>query len=168
MGRIERLSVAVLVADRPASPGEEPTPWDADSLALFASLARQAVGFSEERGDQITVNSAPFRLGDPGPEPAGRWIAPEWVLLLATLARGAAVLLALLLFARLVVRPALGALEKQTEVRLPARVSELEAEMAGALPGAGAQAPVPEHAGQASSLRTEEGVRTLRNWLNQG
>jgi flagellar M-ring protein FliF len=168
MGRIERLSVAVLVADRPANPGEEATAWDADSLALFGSLAKQAVGFDEERGDQISVNSAPFRLSDPGPEPAGPWLAPEWVLLLATLARGAAVLLALVLFARLVVRPALGALDKQSEVRLPARVSELEAEMAGALPGAGAQAPVPEQAGQASNLRTEEGVRTLRNWLNQG
>jgi hypothetical protein len=90
------------------------------------------------------------------------------VLLLATLARGAAVLLALLLFARLVVRPALGVLGKQSEVRLPARVSELEAEMAGALPGTGAHEPIAEQAGQASNVRTEEGVRTLRNWLNQG
>jgi flagellar M-ring protein FliF len=167
MGRIERLSVAVLVADRPAPAGEEPTPWDADSLVLFESLAKQAVGFSEKRGDQITVNSAPFRQSDPGPEPSGPFLSPEWVLLLSTLARGAAVLLALVLFAKLVVRPALGAIREGGGAQLPARVSDLEAEMAGALPGTGAQTPVPDQAGQAASVRTEEGVRTLRNWLNQ-
>ncbi len=167
MGRIERLSVAVLVTDRPPSPGEEPAPWDADALLQFEALAKQAVGFSEERGDQITVNSAPFRLADPGPEPTGPWLPPEWVLLLGTVARGAAVLLALLLFARLVVRPALSALGGSAGARLPARVSDLEAGIAGALPGTGAQAGVPEQAGPARNVRTEEGVRTLRNWLNQ-
>jgi flagellar M-ring protein FliF len=168
MGRIERLSVAVLVADRPASSGEEPKPWDAETLALYESLAKQAVGFSEERGDRITVHSAPFRVAPPGPEPAGPWLAPEWVLLLSTLARGAAVLVALLLFARLVVRPLLGVVGKSAEVRLPARVSDLEARMAGALPGTGTGTPLPDQAGGATHVRTEEGVRTLRNWLNQG
>ena len=98
-----------------------------------------------------------------------RELLPQWApLLLATLARGAA-LVALVLFARLVVRPALGALDNaRARSGSPRASRSSRREMAGALPGAGAQAPVPEQAGQASNLRTEEGVRTLRNWLNQG
>ncbi len=95
-------------------------------------------------------------------------ISPEWVLLLGTLARGGAVLLALMLFARLVVSPTLGALRESAGTQLPARVSDLEAEMAGALPAAGSQTPVLDQAAQAANMRKEEGVRTLRNWLDQG
>ena len=166
MGRIERLSVAVLVADRaPEEGATDPRPWEPTELALFESLARQAVGFSEDRGDQITVQSAPFHLPDLDVEEGGAWLPREWVLLLSTLARGAVLVVALLLFVRLVFRPALRVVGESSGPQLPARVSELEADMVGAGAVAGA---VPEQVSSVPSVRADEGVRTLRNWLNQG
>ncbi|MGI9592878.1 MAG: flagellar basal-body MS-ring/collar protein FliF, partial [Myxococcota bacterium] len=99
-GQIQRLSIAVLVADRAeGAEGAEPVAWDADSLTLFEELARQATGFDEKRGDQITVRSAPFRLPETEPmlEPSF-W--PEWAPLLRLLAKAAFGLLALVMFGR--------------------------------------------------------------------
>lgn len=164
MGRIKRLSVALLVADKlPEAPDAVAEPWDVDTLSLFESIARQAVGFDEKRGDEISVKSAPFRTPiielDDG---VSFW--PDWSPLLVAVARGAAALLALLVFARMVVRPVLDALPSPESVQLPARLSELE--MAGGAPGVGAGSA----AGALPDKRpnTEEGVRALRNWLNQG
>ena len=72
---------------------------------------------------------------------------------------------ALLLFVRLVFRPALRVVGESSGPQLPARVSELEADMVGAGAVAGA---VPEQVSSVPSVRADEGVRTLRNWLNQG
>lgn len=172
-GRLDRLSIAVLVAERP---GEEPgttRPWDAESLSLFESLTRQAVGFDEDRGDRITVTSAPFRAPDIALDEEGTLLRPEWVLLLMTLARGAAILVALVLFARLVVRPALEALARAPTRELPARVSELEADFATAQAAAAPSVPaarrtVAEQIGASAGGPSEESIKTLRNWLNQG
>jgi flagellar M-ring protein FliF len=168
MGRIERLSVAVLVAD-PLGPDGAATggSWDEERLLRFESLAKQAVGFSDDRGDQITVTTAPF------PAPAGEFeeegfFGPEWVLFVSNLVRAVAVLLGLVVFGRLIVRPALAMLSREDQPQLPARVSELEAAAAGIgeIP-----APPPSLAaqiGQAAALRSEDSVKTVRNWLNQG
>lgn len=64
LGTVDRLSVAVLLDEKPVidaegNPGREPL--SEAELERVASLVRQAVGFDAERGDTIDVISAPFR-----------------------------------------------------------------------------------------------------------
>lgn len=80
-GRITRLSVAVLLNDRP----EEQGPWQADELARVQSLVQSAVGFDPGRGDMISVTAVPFdpaatnpTATSPAPEPG----ILEWVRVL--------------------------------------------------------------------------------------
>ena len=69
-GSIERLSVAVVVNERPAplpadgktpAPGSAPTiPYTAQELDRMLNLVRSAVGYNEARGDVVTVAPARF------------------------------------------------------------------------------------------------------------
>lgn len=60
-GRINRLTVAVVV-DHLRPVGEvEPQPWTEQELAALTRLVRDAVGFDPARGDSIEVINAPFR-----------------------------------------------------------------------------------------------------------
>ena len=186
MGRIERLSIAVLVADPVAGEGDGPAAegaggdaegegaaaWSAEDLDRFEELARQAVGFSERRGDQITVKSAPFR------SPTGEFaeeglLGPELLLLLASVLRVLGLVVGLVVFGRFVVKPMLGSLASAAPSGLPARVSELEARLASAAQGAGeaqlAGGPEVQSAGALpSGARSDEAVQAIRSWLNQG
>lgn len=171
MGQIERLSIAVLVADQvPKEEGAEPVPWSEESITLFTELAQQAVGFDEKRGDQITVNSAPFRT--PSEEiPEDGFLTPQVLFLIGTVVRVIAVVLAFLLFARLVVRPVLDTVAAAAPLpaTLPATVGELDGQGA-ALAAGGDQSALgagPIDEGPIAAVRTDEGVQTLRNWLNQ-
>ncbi len=167
MGEIERLSIAVLIADKlPEETGGDALPWDDESIALFTSLARQAVGFDEKRGDQITVSSAPFRT--PGGEiPEDGLLTPQILFLIGTVVRVVAVVLALLLFARLVVRPVLDTIEAATPAPLPATVADFEASALAAPASAGQLSEGSIDQGPIAAVQTDEGVQTLRNWLNQ-
>jgi flagellar M-ring protein FliF len=69
-GRIKRLSVAVAVDDvvTPGADGAPPafTARSQQDLQRIEALVRSAIGFSEERGDQVTVVNARFaRTADP-------------------------------------------------------------------------------------------------------
>ena len=76
-GTISRLSVAVLVDDRPAvaeAPDEEGAETAAaesavapEDIARYEALIKEAVGFDEQRGDSVVVMNAAFR--DPGDLP---------------------------------------------------------------------------------------------------
>lgn len=61
-GEVRRLSVAVLVNDNWVTQGGKPTPLarSADEIAKFEELVKRVVGFNEERGDSLKVDSAPF------------------------------------------------------------------------------------------------------------
>jgi flagellar M-ring protein FliF len=68
--RIERITTAVLVNDRPVIPpdGEgEVTyePRSAQELSRLEALVRNAVGINQGRGDAISVVNVPFDLGQP-------------------------------------------------------------------------------------------------------
>lgn len=117
VGRVRRLTVAVVVDNVPNVPaavaeGEEapegePAPFralTAEELQRIEALVRQAVGFSEERGDVVTVVNAPFVA----PEPLEEVAAPIWenplVWQVGRIAVGA---LLVLLVVLLVIRPTL-------------------------------------------------------------
>ncbi len=164
MGRLQRLSIAVLVADpAPETEGEDPVPWSPEDLGRFEALARQAVGFDEKRGDQITVQSAPFRSPSPVLESEPSFW-PQWSPLLVAIARGLFALLALVLFARFIVRPLTASLPGSAAgPQLPARLGDLEPELA-VEGGLDVSATIPSNTGP----QAEDGARALRNWLNQG
>lgn len=76
-GAITRLTVAVLVNAIPAAEGAKgPTPRDETELAALRDLVASAVGYSEERGDQITIRSLAFETPAPvGSEPPAGLLA---------------------------------------------------------------------------------------------
>ena len=64
-GAVKRLSVAVVVDGVTAPPGADGkpgayTPRSAEEMQRIEQLVRSAVGFSQERGDQITVTNLQF------------------------------------------------------------------------------------------------------------
>lgn len=63
-GRVNRLSVAVVVDDRvkvdPKTGETSLMPWNADELARFTRLVQDAVGFNASRGDSVSVVNVPF------------------------------------------------------------------------------------------------------------
>lgn len=121
-GQVERLSAAVVVDYRqtPADqPEGEPTAaaLDEDELAQVERLVRQALGFSEARGDQVTVVNRPFAdQASPETELAW-WQRPELQRLAFGLGRYLLVGLALLLLYLLILRPLI---RRYTERPLPA------------------------------------------------
>jgi flagellar biosynthesis/type III secretory pathway M-ring protein FliF/YscJ len=82
-GAIERVTVAVVVAERPApqpadgkgfGPGVPTTiPYSKEELDRMLQLVRSAVGYNEARGDVVTV--APARFETLAPEPPKAWYA---------------------------------------------------------------------------------------------
>lgn len=164
-GTLQRLTVAVLIDGRGTDGGEA---WGAESLREFEELAKRAVGFSEERGDQLTITTAPFRIGDAGDGfeggGAGEWLSPQAWALLGQGVRGALALAALVLFALLVVRPLAGAVGGAALPGLPMRVEELETQLAGESLPASASMPDPA---ELVRTRASESVRAIQSWLQQ-
>lgn len=72
-GSIRKLSIAVAVdgITTPGAEGEEPTytPRSAEEIAQIENLVRTAVGFDEDRGDQISVVNVRFATLDVEPLP---------------------------------------------------------------------------------------------------
>lgn len=151
-GKVERLSIAVLLDGKPVvvgaggaeapegEPGEAPafTPWSSDELAEFEQLAKRAVGFSAERGDEISVINAPFHaleateFDEPSP------LTPDLIALLMTVLQGIAFVIGLFLFSRLFVRPlasAVGGNEsaavKDLRKEVMAKLATVQLELAG-------------------------------------
>jgi len=149
VGRTRRLTVAVVVDNVPNIPaavaeGEEapetaPPPFrslTAEELQRIETLVKQAVGFSEPRGDVVSVINAPFVL----PEPLEEIVTPIWenplVWQIGRIAIGALLVL-LLLFT--VVRPAMKQLlaapvRRNADGSDPAYAQGGENAAAGALP----------------------------------
>ncbi len=109
-GQISRVTVAVVVAERPAPPPADgkplapgaPTtqPYTQQELDRMLNLVRSAVGYNEERGDVVTV--APARFETLAPEPPKPWYADPDIQNVIKIAIAAFVIIVFLLA---VVRP---------------------------------------------------------------
>jgi flagellar M-ring protein FliF len=102
-GRLKRLTVAVLVDNLRATAEDgtvTETPLSPEQLENVTRLVKDAVGFSESRGDSVNVVNASFR-GDPKPEDIATDKIPLWeqplVRDIAKLLSGLIVLLVLVL-----------------------------------------------------------------------
>lgn len=134
-GRIQRLSVAVVVDDKIVlneEGQEQREPWTEVEIERMETLVRDAVGFSAARGDSVNVLNSPFRVSDieSFELPEIPWWQEDWVL--SYLKQGAGVLVILVLIFGLL-RPVLKSL-----ARTGGRISEeQEAQELAALEAAG-------------------------------
>lgn len=163
LGTLQRLDVAVLIDSSSTAAGEDG--WDDGALQEFEDLAKHAIGFSGERGDQIAVRTAPFHAIELGEEETSPF-SPELLLLASMALRFLGVLVALVLFARLVVKPLVGRLAAAPAMT-PMRARDLELQLAGSAAGV-----LPEGSAASGSapirLATEENMQALRSWLKEG
>ncbi|WP_163575922.1 flagellar basal-body MS-ring/collar protein FliF [Halomonas faecis] len=107
-GRVERLSAAVVVDYREErnDDGEwEPTPLSDEEIAQIERLIRQAMGFSQARGDEIEVVNSPFSRATDDDEAIEWWQSPEVHALALTIGRYLLVALGILLTYLLILRP---------------------------------------------------------------
>lgn len=91
LGRIKKLSVAVIVDDKLVykqdAKGKRTStyvPRQPEELRKIRDLVNAAVGFNQERGDQVTVENLPFQIldfpaADEAPAPVG-WTQQYWEL----------------------------------------------------------------------------------------
>lgn len=109
-GQVERLSVAVVVDYRQGvDDNGQPTaePLSEEQLTRINQLARQAMGFSAERGDGLEVVNSPFTRVEPEDQQRAWWQDPFWQEFLFSMGRWLLVGLAALLLYLLVLRPML-------------------------------------------------------------
>ncbi|TDO16793.1 MULTISPECIES: flagellar basal-body MS-ring/collar protein FliF [Halomonas] len=107
-GQVERLSAAVVVNYRPVADDQgvmQPTPLSEVEINQIEQLVRQAMGFSQARGDEIAVVNSPFTRTTPKIEPLPWWQQPDLQQLALTLGRYLLVALAVLLLYLLILRP---------------------------------------------------------------
>ena len=79
VGQIQRLSVAVLVDNKPPASGRgEGEPLAQEELDSLTELVKQAVGFNEVRGDTISMLNSAFQVQPAlrAPEPPSLWERP--------------------------------------------------------------------------------------------
>jgi flagellar M-ring protein FliF len=104
-GELQRLSISVVI-DAPSITNDEgeqvPQPLTADQIERFESLVKTAVGFDEQRGDNVTVIGMAFQLQEEIPE------APLWEQTWAQdLARQSLLAILALVFILVVLKPAI-------------------------------------------------------------
>jgi flagellar M-ring protein FliF len=169
MGAVRKLSVAVLVDGTWTGEGEARTfvARPQEEIDRYRELIKRAVGFNEERGDQIEVASAPFR------EPAAVE-APEAPGLVGRLGEFSEVLwrvaglIVVLLVLMTVVRPFLLAMANRAPVTVAQPYLPLptaRATVGG--PPSGADLPVPAGMLQMASQNPERTAEVIRQWLGQ-
>ncbi|WP_318357637.1 flagellar basal-body MS-ring/collar protein FliF [Enterobacter sp.] len=78
VGDVQRLSVAVVVNYRQLADGK-PLPLTADQLKQIEDLTREAMGYSEQRGDTLNVVNSQFNATDDGEPEIPLWKQP-WVI----------------------------------------------------------------------------------------
>lgn len=82
VGRLRRLSVAVLVDNLPKTDPKTrkttPTPLSKEEMAKVEALVKEAVGFDAARGDSVSVENAAFAASEaPALAPLPLWQRPE-------------------------------------------------------------------------------------------
>ncbi len=163
-GVIQRLSVAVLIDNRPAVGGGPGEPLTQEELDSLTDLSMRAVGFDEARGDTISVLNSAFQT-----LPAVPPVEPPGLLeqsFIWDMARQGVVAVLVLVLALVIVRP----MVRQLTTPQPALFGGAAA--AGVLPGPSAQPALPmsyaervEAARDVASQDPRQVAEVVRNWV---
>jgi flagellar M-ring protein FliF len=167
MGAVKKLSVAVLVDGTWTGEGDarQFVPRPQEEIDRYRELIKRAVGFNEDRGDQIEVASAPFQA------PAALE-APEAPGMLAKVGEFSEVLwrlagiLVVMIVVLTVIRPFLLAMASRAP--LAAEAPYLPPPTARAtVVGSGSDLPVPAGMLQMAQQNPEHTAEVIRQWLAQ-
>lgn len=123
-GQVERLSVAVVINYREALNDEgeiERVALSDAEVGQISRLVRQAMGFSEVRGDELEVVNSPFTLERDEIEARAWWESSELQAMVLTLGRYLLIALIALLLYLLLLRPLI---RRYTEHPLPVAATE--------------------------------------------
>ena len=169
MGAVRKLSVAVMVDGTWTGEGAARTfvARPQEEIDRYRELIKRAVGFNEERGDQIEVASAPFQVPAAVEAPEGPGIVARLGAFSEVLWRIAG-LVVVLVVVLTVIRPFLLAMAN----RAPVTASEpyLPPPTARATVGAtsgGTDLPVPAGMLHMASQNPERTAEVIRQWLGQ-
>ncbi len=187
VGAVRRLSTAIVINLRkPADPTGKPEPLSEAEIQNITELAKQAIGFREDRGDTIKVTSAPFTAEPIEPiADVPLWKRPDLIALAVEAGKYllAALLIAYVFFAY--VKPALKHLigarmvEEPGPAALPAPGETTRAGNAvstHANPGAGngdtvAALPAPDPLEEARQIARQDPkmvANLVTGWVNNG
>jgi flagellar M-ring protein FliF len=170
VGSIKRLSVGVLVDNRPpATARGESTPLTEQEIASLTNIVKQAVGFDEARGDTISVINSAFQpsAAFAAPEPAPMWENPQ-VWNIARQVLGGVLVLALAFF---VLRPMMQVLTRPQPVAQAAATIEYSAQMQPAMLGGRAMGMPMGYEDRMVAARGVAGqdprqvAQVVRNWV---
>jgi flagellar M-ring protein FliF len=155
-GQLERLSVAVIVdgvyAPSQSAEGQVQNTWtprSAEELARYEGLVKNAIGFNQKRGDQVTIESIQF-VHEDFSESERLLTTLERKQLLQGFLKWSLILISLSLFFFLVVRPFIqwigDSFQESVEEMLPRTIEELEElhSVDSTLPGLSSSLPVLE------------------------
>ena len=106
VGDVQRLSVAVVVNYK-TLPDGKPLPLTADQMKQIEDLTREAMGFSEKRGDTLNVVNSPFTASDDAGGELPFWQQQSFIDQLMSAGRWLLVLLVAWILWRKAVRPQL-------------------------------------------------------------
>lgn len=105
-GGIKRLSVAVVVNYQTDKEGKEAA-LSTEKINQITSLVKQAMGYSEARGDTVNVVNTPFTAHEFTDDSLPWWQQPQWISLATQTLRWLVVLIIAFVLYRKIVSPAL-------------------------------------------------------------
>ncbi|MDY0972720.1 flagellar basal-body MS-ring/collar protein FliF [Siccibacter turicensis] len=127
VGDIQRLSVAVVVNYRALQDGK-PLPLTAEQLKQIEDLTREAMGYTEKRGDTLNVVNSPFTATDDNGGELPFWQQQAFIDQLMSAGRWLIVLLVAWLMWRKGIRPMIKRREEQTRMAIEAERERKEVE----------------------------------------
>lgn len=117
VGDVQRLSVAVVVNYRTLTDGK-PLPLTADQLKQIEDLTREAMGFSQQRGDTLNVVNSQFNATDESAGELPFWQQQAFIDQLLSAGRWLLVLIVAWILWRKAVRPQLVRREEERKALL--------------------------------------------------
>lgn len=127
VGDVQRLSVAVVVNYRQLSDGK-PLPLTPDQMKQIENLTREAMGYSDKRGDTLNVVNSPFSATDETSLELPFWKQQAFFEMLMSAGRWLVVLIVTWLLWRKVVRPLIQRKEAVQQAQVEAQRQRVEEE----------------------------------------
>jgi flagellar M-ring protein FliF len=182
VGSVKRLSAAVVVNNNRVVDAEGKVamqPLSESDLAKITSLVREAVGFSQDRGDSLNVVNVPFNVDEKIVEPVELplWKQPENISLAKEIGKGLALVIGLLVLVFGLIRPVLRSIDMR-RAQIPSMADAGAAMLAApsAIFTSGRQAAQQSAANSAAQLaevrqlaKQEPGTvaNVVRAWVNK-
>lgn len=172
-GNVKRLSVAVLVNHRKVTAKDGKVslrPRTEDEMAQIDKLVREAMGFSQARGDTVSVVSSPFSVEEvQAPEPVPFWKQPGTIALALDVGKHLLIALLVLFVFLKVLKPTFQSLLAARPAPPPALAAAGELPSGDGLALPGRQVPSYErNLDSAKQLARQEPAlvaNIVRNWV---